>query len=264
VTRIGIIGAGGRMGIALIQAVIDGGHRLNAAVDRAGHDAIGRDAGTWAGRDAAGVLIGDDTTAALKACDVALDFTTPEASVATASLAATIGTALVIGTTGINAAQDSKIARSSDKIAIVKSGNFSSGVAVMAKLSELIARALPDFDLEIIESHHKHKVDAPSGTALMIGQAAARGRQADLNQVAVRGRDGITGARPEGAIGFVSLRGGSIIGEHTLIAAGPGERIELKHIAEDRGIFARGAVRAAVWAAKATPGLYGIDDVLGI
>ena len=263
-TSFGLIGAGGRMGIALIQTLMDGGHQLIAACDRADHPAIGRDIGHWAGRDGLGIAIIGDPKDVIASADVILDFSARAASVEHASLAAGHGKRLVIGTTGFTPQDDAGIAQAARKTAIVKSGNYSVGITVLTKLIELTARALPGFDLEIVEMHHKHKVDAPSGTALMMGKAAATARGIDLADHSVMSRQGHTGARVDGMIGFQSLRGGSVIGDHTLIAAGPSERIEIKHIAEDRTIFAKGAVAAALWLADKPPGLYDMNAVLGL
>lgn len=261
---IGLVGAGGRMGVALIRALADLGLGPVAAAERPGHAAIGRDAGDWIGIETLGVVIGDDQDAVLARAKVVIDFTAPSASVALAARAARAGVALVIGTTGLSAEDDRAIAQAAEAIPIVKSGNYSLGVNVLLNLIERVARVLPDFDLEIVEMHHRHKVDAPSGTALMMGEAAARGRNRLLEDLRVSARVGHTGVRPEGAIGFQSLRGGTVVGEHSLIAAGPRERIELRHVAEDRAIFAQGAVAAARWVAGRAPGLYTMADVLDL
>jgi 4-hydroxy-tetrahydrodipicolinate reductase len=209
----------------------------------------------------------DDSSAeALAPSDVIVDFSTPEASCALARAAvAHGGPALVIGSTGFTPEQDTAIAQAARSIAIVKSGNFSLGVNLMAALVEQAARALPasEWDIEIVEAHHRRKTDAPSGTALLLGQAAARGRGAALDEVAVRGRDGLTGARPAGAIGFASLRGGGIVGEHSIILAAEDEILTFSHSARDRGLFARGALAAALWVKGKPPGLYDMRDVLG-
>ncbi len=252
------------MGAALIQTLTQNGLIIAAACERTGHQAVGRDIGTRGGVEPVGISITDDPRATLEACDIAIDFTIPDASVQHAELAASLGRRLVIGTTGLGAAHDQAIANAARQVPIVKSGSFALGIAVMARLVELTAKTLDQFDLEILEMHHRHKVDAPSGTALLIGEAAARGRGVKLDHVAVRARDGQTGPRPDGAIGFQSLRGGSVIGDHTLIAAGPNERIEIKHIAENRLMFASGAVKAALWLGAQGPGLYSLNDVLGL
>ena len=263
-TRFGLIGAGGRMGIALIQTLMDGDYHLIAACDRADHPAIDRDIGHWAGREDLGIAIISDPQQVIASADVILDFSARSASVEHARLAAEQGKRIVIGTTGFTPQDDAEIALAAQKAAIVKSGNYSVGITVLTKLIELTARALPGFDLEIVEMHHKHKIDAPSGTALMMGKAAAAARGIDLADHLVMNRQGHTGPRIDDTIGFQSLRGGSVIGDHTLIAAGPSERIEIRHIAEDRTIFAKGAVAAALWLSDKPPGLYDMNSVLGL
>jgi 4-hydroxy-tetrahydrodipicolinate reductase len=263
--KIGIVGAAGRMGVALVRAVAEArGCRVAAATERAGHAALGKDAGVLAGIDSLGVALGDDAGALFKACDAVLDFTAPEAAVAHSALAARNGTILVTGTTGLAPAQQAKIRAAAKKVAIVQAPNFSVGVNLAMALVEQAAGVLDDgYDIEIVEMHHRHKVDAPSGTALGLGRAAAKGRGVVLDKVSERGRDGITGARKAGAIGFAALRGGDVVGDHTVIFAGPGERVEITHKAGGREVFARGAVRAALWAKGRKPGLYSMADVLG-
>lgn len=262
-----ILGASGRMGCALARVVAEiGGARLHAAVERPGAPALHQDAGTLAGLSALGVEVTGDLDAALAGADGILDFTAPAASVEAAGRAAGRGLVHVIGTTGFSPGEEAAVARAAAAGArIVKSGNMSLGVNLLAELVSRAAQALgPElFDVEILEMHHRAKVDAPSGTALLLGEAAARGRGVDLAERAVRSRDGHTGAREAGAIGFASLRGGSVVGDHLVVLAGEGERIELAHRAEDRTIFARGAVRAALWARTRPPGLYSMRDVLG-
>jgi len=265
--KVAIIGAGGRMGAANIRAVAGhDGTELVAAIERAGSDRIGRDAGTLAGLDALGVAVTSDLDAALEAADALIDFTAPAASVALAREAARRGLIHVIGTTGCSAEDDAAIAEAGRAGArIVKSGNMSLGVNLLANLVRQAARALDvGFDIEILEMHHRHKVDAPSGTAILLGEAAAEGRGIALAESRVAGRDGHTGPRPEGSIGFAVLRGGSVVGEHAAIFAGPSERITLSHSAEDRAIFANGAIAAALWARDKAPGLYSMADVLGL
>ena len=204
---------------------------------------------------------------ALAAADVVIDFSTPEGSAALAQAAAERGgPALVIGSTGLSDAQEAEIARAAGRVAVVRSGNFSLGVNLLAALVAQAARALPasTYDIEILEAHHRRKVDAPSGTALMLAEAAAEGRGVPLKAVEARARDGITGPRPEGQIGFSVIRGGGIVGEHSVLFAAEDEIITLSHSARDRGLFARGAVEAAAWAARKAPGLYGMADVLGL
>lgn len=266
--RLVVLGAGGRMGRTLLRVVGEtAGAQVCGAVEREGAAVIEEDSGLLAGAGANGVPVTADLAAALEEADGVLDFTAPAFSVAVAREAAARGLVHVIGTTGFSEGDLDRIAQAGRGGArIVRSGNMSLGVNLLAALVEQAARALgPDgFDLEILEMHHRHKVDAPSGTALLLGEAAARGREVALAEASVRVRDGHTGARPEGAIGFATLRGGSVVGEHAVILAGEGERIELAHRAEDRAIFARGAVRAALWARTREPGSYSMRDVLGI
>ncbi|PYE87614.1 4-hydroxy-tetrahydrodipicolinate reductase [Phyllobacterium leguminum] len=262
-----VVGAGGRMGQALIRAIheIDGA-RLAGAIARIGSPLIGRDAGEVAGVGPLGVVIRDDVLPVFADAEGVLDFTSPAATVEFAKLAAEAGIVHVIGTTGCSEAYDEKIRTAAARAPIVKSGNMSLGVNLLSVLVEKAAKALgpDDFDIEILEMHHKHKVDAPSGTALLLGEAAAEGRGIDLVSQSVRSRDGHTGARENGTIGFATLRGGSVIGDHSVILAGAGERITLSHHAEDRTIFARGAVKAALWARGRKPGLYSMRDVLNL
>lgn len=262
-----VVGAAGRMGQTLIRIVhANPGTRVAAAIERAGSPQIGRDAGELAGLGPIGVPITDDPLPAFAAADGVLDFTTPAASVEFAGYAAQAHIVHVVGTTGCSPEDDRRIAAAARHATIVKSGNMSLGVNLLSVLVEQAARALSadDFDIEIVEMHHRHKVDAPSGTALLLGQAAAHGRAIGLAENAVRSRDGHTGPRPAGAIGFATLRGGSVVGDHSVILAGSGERISLTHQAEDRAIFARGAVAAALWARGKKPGLYSMRDVLGL
>ena len=263
--KIGIVGAAGRMGRALVRAVCEAkGCRVVGATERAGDAALGQDAGTLAGLDALGVALTADTAALFKAADAVLDFTAPEATLVHAALAAKHGVILVTGTTGLKPAEQAKIAAAAKKIALVQAPNFSVGVNLAMALVEQTARVLDDdFDIEIVEMHHRHKVDAPSGTALGLGRAAAAGRGIALEKMTESGRDGITGARKKGAIGFAALRGGDVVGDHTVIFAGAAERVEITHKAGGREIFARGAVRAALWARTRQPGLYSMQDVLG-
>jgi 4-hydroxy-tetrahydrodipicolinate reductase len=262
-----VVGAGGRMGQALIRAITEiDGAQLSGAIERPGSALLGRDAGEVAGVGSLGVTITDDPRPVFAEADGVLDFTSPAATVEFARLAAEAGIVHVIGTTGCSAEDDEKIRAAAARAPIVKSGNMSLGVNLLSVLVEKAAKALgpDDFDIEILEMHHKHKVDAPSGTALFLGEAAAKARGVDLAEASVRVRDGHTGARENGAIGFATLRGGSVVGDHSVILAGTGERITLSHHAEDRTIFARGAVKAALWARNAKPGLYSMRDVLGL
>jgi 4-hydroxy-tetrahydrodipicolinate reductase len=262
-----VAGAAGRMGQTLIRAVhAMPGVSLHAVVARPGSPSIGRDAGEIAGLGPLGILVTDDPLKAFVDADGVLDFTTPAATVDYAGLAAQARIVHVVGTTGCSAADEARLEAASRHARIVKSGNMSLGVNLLGVLVRQAARALPasGWDIEILEMHHRHKVDAPSGTALLLGEAAASGRGIDLAQQSVRVRDGHTGARPEGTIGFATLRGGSVIGEHSVILAGEGEHVTLSHSATDRSIFARGAVTAARWAWPQKPGYYTMLHVLGL
>jgi 4-hydroxy-tetrahydrodipicolinate reductase len=262
-----VVGAAGRMGQTLIRAIHTiPGARVIGAVERADSPYLGKDAGELAGIGIINVPISDDPLPVFAKADGVLDFTTPASSVEFAGYAAQARIVHVIGTTGCSADDNAKIAAAARHATIVKSGNMSLGVNLLAVLVEQAARALDadDFDIEILEMHHKHKVDAPSGTALLLGEAAAAGRGIALAGNDVRSRDGHTGVRKQGTIGFATLRGGSVVGDHSVILAGTGERITLSHHAEDRAIFARGAVKAALWARGKKPGLYSMRDVLGL
>lgn len=264
--RIIIAGAGGRMGRTLISSILGTeGLALVGALEYAASAHLGEDAGLMSGVRAAGIKVESDETADLSGADVVIDFSTPSASVRLAGRLAQAGIAHVIGTTGFSNEDNAAIAAAAQKIAIVKSGNMSLGVNLLAALTRRAAATLDDsFDIEIVEMHHNKKVDAPSGTALLLGEAAAEGRGCDLAHSSERGRDGVTGARKRGAIGFASLRGGTVVGEHVVIFAGPSERIELGHKAEDRKIFAHGALTAARWVNGRATGLYSMADVLGL
>jgi 4-hydroxy-tetrahydrodipicolinate reductase len=264
--RLIVAGAGGRMGRTVVQAIAaTAGMALAGAAEAAGSPVIGRDAGELAGLGPNGVLVAGDIAPLLERADGVVDFTVPAASVALAERVAAKGLIHVIGTTGLSSEQDKAIAAAAARAVIVKSGNMSLGVNLLAALVKRVARTLDDeFDIEIVEMHHNKKIDAPSGTALMFGRAAAEGRNIDLAAHSVRARDGYTGARKVGDIGFAALRGGTVVGEHSVIFAGPAERIELVHKAEDRMIFARGALKAALWARGQKPGLYSMADVLGL
>lgn len=264
--KIGVIGAGGRMGRMLIAEILAHDEaRLGGAVEGPGNQAVGRDAGVLAGVGEAGVAIGDDAKALFAGSDAVLEFTSPEASLAHAVLAAESRTIHVIGTTGFDGDQEAALATAAQATAIVWAPNMSPGINLLMGLVERVAAALDDdYDIEIFEIHHRHKLDAPSGTALGLGRAAARGRGVELDDVALRGRDGMTGPRPRGAIGFASLRAGDVVGDHSVTFAADGERIELSHRAGDRRIYARGALRAAFWARGKAPGLYSMADVLGL
>ncbi len=266
VYRIGVTGCSGRMGQMLVREIqATEGCAVAGGSEAPGSAAIGRDIGEVAGLGRLGVVIAGDAGAVFDAADAVIDFTAPAASVVHAGLAAEKGKALVIGTTGIDAAGDRAIADAAKRAVIVRSPNMSLAVNLLFALTEQVAAKLgPQFDIEIAEIHHRHKVDAPSGTALALGDAAAKGRGVKLDAVAVRGRDGHTGARPVGAIGFAALRGGSEVGDHTVMFCGSGERLELTHKAAGRQIYASGAVRAALWTRGRKPGLYGMRDVLGL
>ena len=253
------------MGAANIRAVAaTPGLVLHSAFDRPGSSAIGRDAGEASGIDKLGVIIVDDAEAALAGTEAIIDFTAPAVSVMLSEQAAARGLVHIIGTTGCSKEEDWTIAKSGSAGArIVKTGNFSLGVNMLAGLVRQVAAALPDYDIEVLEMHHNRKVDAPSGTALMLGKAAADGRDAEFDKNAVLSRQGHTGARVPGNIGFASLRGGNVIGEHTVFFVGETERIEITHRATDRGMFAAGAVRAALWAREQPAGFYDMADVLG-
>jgi 4-hydroxy-tetrahydrodipicolinate reductase len=263
---IAIVGASGRMGQMLIQTVLDSDAATLAGVtERAGHDWVGQDIGACMGGAPIGVLVSDDPLEVFAKAQAVIDFTSPDATVMHAGLAAQARAVHVIGTTGMDDTHLAKLSAAARHAPIVRAGNMSLGVNLLTQLTKKVAAALDaDFDIEIIESHHKHKVDAPSGTALMLGEAAAEGRGVDLEDVSDRGRDGITGARKRGDIGFHAIRGGDVVGEHDVIFAADGERIVLRHLATDRRIFARGALKAALWGQDQGPGEYDMLDVLGL
>jgi 4-hydroxy-tetrahydrodipicolinate reductase len=264
--RLIVAGAGGRMGRTLVSAIAaTEGAVLAGAIEAPGATAIGRDAGELAGLGRNGIAIGTDLAPLIEGADGLIDFTAPDATVAFAELTAQKGLVHVIGTTGLSQADEARIAAAAKRAVVIKSGNMSLGVNLLAALVRRVAKTLEaEFDIEILEMHHNRKVDAPSGTALMLGEAAALGRGIVLGQATDAGRTGHTGARRKGDIGFTSLRGGTVVGDHSVIFAGPSERIELTHKAEDRMIFARGAVKAALWARGKKPGLYAMADVLGL
>jgi 4-hydroxy-tetrahydrodipicolinate reductase len=264
--RLIVAGAGGRMGRTLVRAIADTRDlRLAGALESAGSMLLGEDAGALAGIGENGIKLTADAAPLLDKADGIVDFTVPAATVAFAALAAKAGKVHVIGTTGLGAGDEARIKEAVRTAVIVKSGNMSLGVNLLAALTKRVARTLDDsFDVEILEMHHNKKVDAPSGTALMLGRAAAEARGINLDQHSVKSREGHTGARQAGDIGFATLRGGTVVGEHHVIFAGPAERVELTHKAEDRMIFARGALHAARWAHGQKPGLYSMMDVLGL
>ncbi len=261
-----ITGASGRMGQMLINELQGSDKlRLIGVIERAGHDWIGRDLGEAMGGAAMGVVVSDDALEAIAPAQIVIDFTTPEATLAHAELTAQARAVHVIGTTGFTDDQLAKLEAAARHATIVRAGNMSLGVNLLVQLTKRVAAALDaDFDIEIVEAHHRHKVDAPSGTALMLGEAAAEGRGVQLSEVSARGRDGITGARAKGEIGFSAIRGGDVVGEHDVIFAADGERIVLRHLATDRRIFARGALKAAIWGQGKGPGSFDMLDVLGL
>jgi 4-hydroxy-tetrahydrodipicolinate reductase len=264
--KIAITGVSGRMGRMLVETIdASDSAVVSAAVERNGHDWIGRDLGEALGGSARGVTVTADIDAALREAEAIIDFTAPAATIAFARAAARAGAVHIIGTTGMSAAEIGELEAPAEKAVIVRAGNMSLGVNLLVQLTRRVAAALDmDYDIEIVEAHHNRKVDAPSGTALMLGAAAAEGRGQDLDAVSDRGRDGITGARRKGAIGFASIRGGDIVGEHDVIFAGSGERIILRHVASDRSVFAHGALKAALWARGRPAGAYDMMDVLGL
>ncbi|MEI8394149.1 MAG: 4-hydroxy-tetrahydrodipicolinate reductase [Rhodospirillaceae bacterium] len=264
--KIGVTGCAGRMGRAVVQQLVSSpGCVLVAACDRPGTAGIGQDAGSLAGLEPLGVRVGDDPGAVFAAAQVVIDFTSPEATARHAGLAVENRCALVIGTTGLSRAVEAALAAAAQHIPIVLAPNMSLSLNLLTGLVERVARALDEsFDIEIVEMHHRNKVDAPSGTALALGRAAAAGRGVKFEDAAVRARDGISGPRRAGDIGFATLRGGDVVGDHTVIFAGDGERLELTHKVGNRAIFAKGAVRAARWIEGKPAGLYGMVDVLGL
>ncbi|MEM9710130.1 MAG: 4-hydroxy-tetrahydrodipicolinate reductase [Pseudomonadota bacterium] len=261
-----VTGVSGRMGQMLVTEIAAAsGLRLVAGLEREGHPWIGQDLGEAMGGAASGTPVLDDPLEGFRNAAIIFDFTAPAATVEFAAVAAQARAVHVIGTTGFGAEDLSKLKAAARHSVQVRAGNMSLGVNLLVDLTRRVAAALDEsFDIEIVEAHHRHKVDAPSGTALMLGEAAAAGRGVELDQVADRGRDGITGAREPGAIGFAALRGGDVVGEHDVIFAAPGERVVLRHIATDRRIFARGALKAGVWGLGRPPGRYDMADVLGI
>ena len=264
--RIGIVGCAGRMGKMLVGAVLDTeGCTLAGGTERLGADALDRDLGELVGRDRVGVPVEADPKALFQRSDAVIDFTAPAATLLHAELAAQSGRVLVVGTTGMSPEDEAKLRQAAVHTAIVYAPNFSIGVNLLMALTERAAAILADdYDIEIVEMHHRHKVDAPSGTALGLGRAAALGRAVALDGVWCKSRDGHTGARTKGEIGFATLRGGDVVGDHTVIFAADGERIEIGHKASSRQLFAKGAVRAARWTAGRAPGLYSMKDVLGL
>ena len=263
--KIAVAGVSGRMGQMLLNSVEEAeGAELSGAIERPDHDWVGQDLGDLCGMGR-GVTVSGDAAQAIAGADAVVDFTAPAATVALSRACAEAGVAHVIGTTGFSDEDIAAIDEAARKTAIVRAGNMSLGVNLLTTLVERVAASLGlEYDIEVVEAHHRHKVDAPSGTALMLGEAAAKGRRVDLGDVADRARDGITGAREPGAIGFHAIRGGSIIGEHDVIFAGPGETLTLRHVATDRALFAKGAIRAALWTEGRAPGHYDMVNVLGL
>lgn len=262
-----VTGASGRMGRTLVRLIAEAGDRarLAGAVERPGHPWVGRDVGEAMGGAPLGVAVTDDPLEAFARAQGVIDFTAPAATVGFAALAAQARAVHVIGTTGLGEEHLARIRAAARHAVVVRAGNMSLGVNLLTALARKVAEALgEEWDVEIVEAHHRMKVDAPSGTALMLGEAAAAGRGVALGDVADRGRDGLTGARARGHIGFASVRGGDIVGEHDVIFAGEGERVVLRHVATDRAIFARGALRAALWGQDRAPGEYSMLDVLGL
>ncbi len=261
-----VTGASGRMGQMLINVINESDRAtLVGAIERTGHSWVGRDVGEAMGGAAQGVVVTDDALSAISKAQVVIDFTAPSATLMFADLAAQAGVVHVIGTTGMTAEDIAQLEPASRSIAIVRAGNMSLGVNLLTQLTKKVAAALDeDFDIEVIEAHHHHKVDAPSGTALMLGEAAAEGRGITLSDAMDSGRHGITGARKRGDIGFSAIRGGDIVGEHDVMFAAAGERIVLRHMATDRAVFARGALKAALWGLGQNPGEYDMLDVLGL
>jgi 4-hydroxy-tetrahydrodipicolinate reductase len=261
-----ITGVSGRMGQMLAREVLASKDlRLAGVLEREGHDWVGRDLGEAMGGVALGITVSDDALETFAKAQAVIDFTAPAATVEFADLAAQARAVHVIGTTGLSDEDLQRIHLASRHATIVRAGNMSLGVNLLTQVTKQVAAALDmDWDIEIVEAHHHHKVDAPSGTALMLGEAAAEGRGVKLDEVSDRGRDGITGARKRGDIGFHAIRGGDVVGEHEVIFAQPGERIMIKHIASDRALFARGALKAALWGQGKAPGEYDMLDVLGL
>ena len=265
--RLIVAGAGGRMGRALTRVISETpGAVLTGALEAPGSELLGKDAGILAGLpDPNGVLLSADLWSLSSNADGILDFTVPAATIANVAIAAQRRLVHVIGTTGLSGSDDAVIQSVTSRATVVKSGNMSLGINLLAALVKRVAQSLDQsFDIEILEMHHREKIDAPSGTAFLLGEAAAAGRRVSLDAHSARGRDGHTGARRPGDIGFASLRGGTVTGDHSVIFAGAMERIELTHRAEDRTMFAQGAIKAALWARDKQPGLYSMTDVLGL
>ena len=264
--KIGVAGASGRMGQMLIKSLIlDDRFLLAGVLENSGHDWLGLDVGEMTGGKSFGLSVSDDPLEVFSKIQAFIDFTTPSASTRYAHFAAQARCVHVIGTTGFSEKHFQKLSAAARHAVLIRAGNMSLGVNLLSQLAEKVAKALDeDFDVEILETHHRMKVDAPSGTALMLGEAVASGRGKELSKIADRGRDGITGPRKRGDIGFSVARGGDVVGEHDIVFAAPGERIVLRHIATDRNIFVRGALTAAIWGQNQKPGEYDMRDVLGL
>ena len=264
--KVGVIGAGGRMGRMLIEAVQNNPKTiLNAAIERQGSSLVGADAGEVAAIGRLEVQIVDELETVINDIDVLIDFSLPDATEKNMQVCAEHNVAMVIGTTGFNEAQEQVLAKASEKIAIVYAGNYSTGVNLSLKLLGMAAKAFGnEADVEIIEAHHKHKIDAPSGTAYMMAEAVAEARGQNLKDVAIYGREGQTGERESGAIGIHAVRGGEIVGDHTVMFIADGEVVEITHRARERMTFAAGAVRAATWVTEQAVGQYNMQDVLGL
>lgn len=263
--KVGVVGCAGRMGQMLLKMLINAaGIVVVGGTERRGSIALGQDIGALAGSDPLGISVTDDPSMLFETSDVVVDFTNPSATIQHAQMAARTGCALVIGTTGFDNDQLNSLYRAAQRAPIVLAANMSLGINLLQQVVEEVARILdPDWDIEIIEMHHRGKIDAPSGTALALGEAAARGRGQNLRRISRRSRDGQVGPRVKGEIGFAALRGGDVVGDHTVIFAADGERVEITHRAASREIFARGAVKSVLWAAGKKPGLYSMRDVLG-
>ena len=264
--QIGVVGCAGRMGLNLLHQIHTAeGCDISGGSEQLGHASSGQDIGELAGLGGLGIIVTDEPRVMFKQSDVILDFTIPSATVNHCALAVETGTKLVIGTTGTTPEDDAAISKAAKTVAIMREGNMSLGVNVLAVLTERMARYLDeDFDIEIVEMHHRYKIDAPSGTALLLGRSAAAGRGVNHDEAMQGGRHGITGERRRGDIGYSAIRGGNVAGEHSVIFAADDERVELTHKATDRAIFARGALTAARWLRDKEPGLYGMADVLGL
>ena len=265
-TRIAIVGASGRMGLCLIEAAVASHHgNVTAVISRPESSAVGKDAGELAGIGTIGLKVVNNLTVVLDQFDVLIDFTRPDSSIAYIEQCQQAGKRIVIGTTGYNEEQKALIVKAAEDVAIVLAPNFSVGVNLSLKLLEMTAKVMGDYtDIEVIEAHHRHKIDAPSGTALRMGEVIAKTLGRDLKDCAVYSREGVTGERDRKTIGFSTIRAGDIVGEHTVLFADEGERVEITHKASSRMTFANGAVRAAAWLAAKERGLYDMQDVLGL